>query len=66
MKLLLEKRKRERIFGVTVFLLGIIMLIAFAALWLVSDRAWRLSKKNAADLKAQVEQLVERGRIFRG
>ena len=31
-KLLLEKRKRERIFGVTVFLLGIIMLIAFAAL----------------------------------
>ena len=35
-KLLLEKRKRERIFGVTVFLLGIIMLIAFAALALVS------------------------------
>ena len=31
-KLLLEKRKRERIFGVTVFLLGIFMLIAFAAL----------------------------------
>jgi len=64
-KLLLEKRKRERIFGVTVFLLGIIMLIAFAALGLVSYRAWRLSKKNAADLKTQVEQLVERGRIFR-
>ena len=64
-KLLLEKRKRERIFGVTVFLLGIIMLIVFAALWLVSDRAWRLSKKIAADLKAQVEQLVEKGRILR-
>jgi hypothetical protein len=57
-KLLLEKRKRERIFGVTVFLLGIIMLIAFAALWLVSYRAWQLSK-------ARVEQLVEKGRIFR-
>jgi hypothetical protein len=63
--LLLEKRKRERIFGVTVFLLGIIMLIAFAALWLVSLRASRLSKQNAADLKARVEQLVEKGRIFR-
>jgi hypothetical protein len=64
-KLLLEKRKRERIFGVTVFLLGIIMLIAFAALWLVSYRAWQLSKKNATDLKAQVEQLVEKGRTLR-
>ena len=46
-KLLLEKRKRERIFGVTVFLLGIIMLIAFAALLLVSNRGWLLSKQNA-------------------
>jgi hypothetical protein len=64
-KLLLEKRKRERIFGVTVFLLGIIMLIAFAALLLVSNRARQLSKKNAADLKARVEQLVEKGRILR-
>ena len=57
-KLLLEKRKRERIFGVTVFLLGIIMLIAVAALWLVSYRAWQLSK-------ARVEQLVEKGRMLR-
>ena len=57
-KLLLEKRKRERIFGVTVFLLGTIMLIAFAALALVSYRAWQLSK-------ARVEQLVEKGRAFR-
>jgi hypothetical protein len=64
-KLLLEKRKRERIFGVTVFLLGIIMLIAFAALLLVSNRARLLSKKNSANLKAQVEQLVMKGRIFR-
>jgi len=57
-KLLLEKRKRERIFGVTVFLLGIFMLIAFAALALVSYRAWQLSK-------ARVDQLVEKGRAFR-
>ena len=64
-KLLLEKRKRERIFGVTVFLLGIIMLIALAALSLVSYRAWQLSKQNAAYLKGRVEQLVERGRILR-
>ena len=61
-KLLLEKRKRERIFGVTVFLLGIIMLIAIAALSLVSYRAWRLSKQKAADLEAQRQALVEKGR----
>ena len=57
-KLLLEKRKRERKFGITVFILGTIMLIAFAALGLMSYRAWQLSK-------ARVEQLVEKGRIFR-
>src|SRR4051794_22767993 len=57
--LLLEKRKRERIFGVTVFLLGIIMLIAFAALWLVSLRASRLSKQKAEDLETQRQALVE-------
>jgi conflict system STAND superfamily ATPase len=64
-KLLLEKRKRERIFGVTVFLLGIIMLIALAALSLVSYRAWRLSKQKAADLEAQRQALVERGESLR-
>src|SRR5262249_29450716 len=32
MKLFLEKRKRERIFGVTVFVLGLTILIAIAAL----------------------------------
>jgi hypothetical protein len=60
--LLLEKRKRERIFGVTVFLLGIIMLIAFAALWLVSLRASRLSKQKAEDLETQRQALVEKGK----
>ena len=35
-KLLLEKRKRHEFSAVTVFLFGIIMLVAFAALWLVS------------------------------
>jgi Novel STAND NTPase 1 len=64
-KLLLEKRKRERIFGCTVFLLGIIMLIAFAALLLVSNRAWRLSKKKAADLEAQRQSLVDKGQSLR-
>jgi hypothetical protein len=64
-ELLLEKRKRERIFGVTVFLLGIIMLIALAALSLVSYRAWRLSKQKAADLEAQRQALVERGESLR-
>jgi hypothetical protein len=64
-KLLLEKRKRERIFGVTVFVLGIIMLIALAALSLVSIRAWRLSKQKAAELEAQRQAQVERGRGLR-
>ena len=35
-KLLLEKRKRDRIFGVTVLLLGITMLVVIAASWLRS------------------------------
>ena len=64
-KLLLEKRKRERIFGVTVFLLGIIMLIALAALSLVSLRAWRLSKQKATDLETQRQALVEKGQSLR-
>jgi hypothetical protein len=57
-KLLLEKRKRERIFGVTILLLGIIML------W-VSYRAWQLSKQKAADLEAQRQALVEKGQSLR-
>ena len=64
-KLLLEKRKRERIFGVTIFLLGIIMLIALAALSLVSLRAWRLSKQKATDLETQRQILVEKGQKLR-
>jgi Novel STAND NTPase 1 len=64
-KLLLEKRKRERIFGVTVLLLGIIMLIAFAALWLVSLRASRLSKQKAEELETQHQALVEKGQSLR-
>jgi hypothetical protein len=63
--LLLEKRKRERVFGITVFLLGIIMLIAFAALWLVSLRASRLSKQKAEELETQHQALVERGQSLR-
>ena len=63
--LLLEKRKRERVFGITVFLLGIIMLIAFAALWLVSLRASRLSKQKAEELETQRQALVEKGQSLR-
>src|SRR4029077_10642500 len=63
--LLLEKRKRERVFGITVFLLGIIMLIAFAALWLVSLRASRLSKQKAEELETQHQALVGRGQNLR-
>ena len=64
-ELLLEKRKRERIFGVTVFLLGIIMLIALAALSSVSIRASRLSKQKAADLETQRQALVDKGQGLR-
>src|SRR5262249_7911474 len=63
-KLLLEKRKRERIFGVTVLLLGIIMLIGLAALSWVSYRAWHLAKQRAADLGAQRQALVEKSQGF--
>ena len=57
-KLLLEKRKRERIFGVTVFAFGVIIIIAIAALGYVINQ-------QRKDLKAQVLQLVEKGRILR-
>jgi hypothetical protein len=68
-KLLLEKHKRERIFGVTVFVLGVITLITIftiAALIISQQRQQRkFAEKTAADLKAQVRQLVEKGRILR-
>jgi len=64
-KLLLEKRKRERIFGVTVFLLGIMMMIALAAFSWVSYRAWQLAKQKTADLEARYQALVEKGRDLR-
>jgi hypothetical protein len=65
-KLLLEKRKRERIFGVTVFVLGVVILIAVPALiYLNLNQKRKFAEKTAADLNAQVRQLVERGRIWR-
>ena len=57
-KLLLEKRKRERIFGVTVFVFGVIILIAFAALGYAIYQGREV-------LKAQVQKLAETGRILR-
>ena len=56
-ELLLEKRKRERFFGITVISLGIVMLIALAALSWVSIRAWQLSKQKTADLEAKRQAL---------
>src|SRR5262249_6074546 len=63
--LLLEKRKRERIFGVTVFSLGVVMLIALAALSWVSYRAWQLSKQKTAQLEAERQKLVEKGKALK-
>ena len=45
-KLLLEKRKRERIFGVTVFLFGLIILIAVAALGYVINESAEALETN--------------------
>jgi hypothetical protein len=56
--LLLEKRKRERIFSVTIFLLGITMVIALAGLGYVLHQKWQLAKQDAAATN-------ERGKRFR-
>jgi hypothetical protein len=57
-KLLLEKRKRERIFGLTVLLLGITILAVIAVLgsWLVYalNQKQELWKEKAADLETSV------------
>jgi hypothetical protein len=64
-RLLLEKRKRERIFGVTVFAFGI-MLISFATFGYVANRrARQLSEKAAADLKERARENAETGQRFR-
>jgi len=64
-KLLLEKHKQERIFGATVFVLGVIILIILIIVAALINRQRELSEKTAAVLKAQVRQLVEKGRILR-
>jgi hypothetical protein len=57
-KLLLENRKRERIFSATVFLLGVVLLIAIG-LFINQKR-----KEYKAD-KERLQKLIETGRIFR-
>ncbi len=57
-KLLLEKRKRERIFGVTVFVFGVIILLAIAALGYVINEKRKV-------LKQDFRQLVEKSQSFR-
>jgi hypothetical protein len=68
-KLLLDKRKRERIFGATVFLFGIILLIAIAGLGYVLNLRQRekrqLSEQTAADLRKEIQAILERGQSFR-
>ncbi|MGC1323902.1 MAG: hypothetical protein WA849_17105 [Candidatus Udaeobacter sp.] len=68
-KLLLEKRKRERIFGVTVLLLGITILAVIAVLgsWLVYvlNQKQQLWKQRAADLETQRQILVDKGQSLR-
>ena len=57
-KLLLEKRKWERIFGVTVFALGVITLIT--VFWITA-----LINQQRKELKERVRKLVEAGQNFR-
>jgi len=57
MKLLVEKRKRERIFGCTVFLLGIIMLIALGSFINQMRKEYKVAKQG-------LQKLVEKGRIL--
>ena len=57
-KLLLEKRKRERIFGVTVFALGVITLIT--VFWITA-----LINQQRKELKERVRKLVEAGQNFK-
>ena len=68
-KLLLEKRKRDRIFGVTVLLLGITILVVIAVLGsglvYVLNQKQQLWKQKAADLEAQRQTLIEKGQSLR-
>src|SRR5262249_37312490 len=65
MKLFLEKRKRERIFGVTVFVLGLTILIAIAALSYGINLRRQLAEKIAADAEKARHSLVEKGQGLR-
>jgi len=57
-KILLEKRKRERIFGFTVFALGVITLIT--VFWITA-----LINQQRKELKERVRKLVEAGQNFK-
>ena len=57
-KLLLERRKRERIFSLTVFIFGVIILLAIAALGYVINEKRKV-------LKEDLRQLVEKSRSFK-
>ena len=65
MKLLLEKRKRELIFGITIFVIGLTILIAIAAFSYGINQRRQLSEKIAADFEQQRLSLVEKGQSLR-
>ena len=71
-KLLMEKRKRERIFGVTVLAFGVMTLVTMAALGYLINKQRKVAveqrkvaEEQAEALKAQVRQLEEKGRNLR-
>jgi hypothetical protein len=61
-KLLLEKRKRERIFGVTVFLCGMTILVALAGLGYVLNQKRLAAEQTAAELKERGKRLREKAK----
>jgi hypothetical protein len=64
-KLLLEKRKRERMFSVAVIALGVIILFVGAYLGYEINEKRKLWKQKAADLETQRQTLVEKGQTLR-
>jgi hypothetical protein len=62
LKLLLEKRKRERIFGVIVFLCGMTILVALAGLGYVLNQKRLAAEQTAAELKERGKRLREKAK----
>jgi hypothetical protein len=63
LKLLLEKRKRERIFGVIVFLCGMTILVALAGLGYVLNEKRLAAEQTAAELKERGKRLRDKAKL---